>query len=87
MLLIRSPCIFPLYTDVLDGYNGTIFAFGQTSSGKTHTMEVSERPIQYMRNAFGQMLSTSVGVNSISIQSHQEDNQFQFHIFFLIEGR
>lgn len=27
--------------DVLDGYNGTIFAFGQTSSGKTHTMEGS----------------------------------------------
>ena len=26
-------------TDVLGGYNGTIFAYGQTSSGKTHTME------------------------------------------------
>ena len=26
--------------DVLNGYNGTIFAYGQTSSGKTHTMEV-----------------------------------------------
>ncbi|CAM9938241.1 unnamed protein product [Bubo scandiacus] len=25
--------------DVLAGYNGTIFAYGQTSSGKTHTME------------------------------------------------
>jgi hypothetical protein len=25
---------------VLNGYNGTIFAYGQTSSGKTHTMEV-----------------------------------------------
>lgn len=25
--------------DVLMGYNGTIFAYGQTSSGKTHTME------------------------------------------------
>ncbi|KAA0202970.1 hypothetical protein HAZT_HAZT008535 [Hyalella azteca] len=25
--------------DVLNGYNGTIFAYGQTSSGKTHTME------------------------------------------------
>jgi len=25
---------------VLEGYNGTIFAYGQTSSGKTHTMEV-----------------------------------------------
>jgi kinesin family protein 5 len=22
----------------LDGYNGTVFAYGQTSSGKTHTM-------------------------------------------------
>ena len=30
-------------TDVLDGYNGTIFAYGQTSSGKTHTMEVRAR--------------------------------------------
>lgn len=25
---------------MLEGYNGTIFAYGQTSSGKTHTMEV-----------------------------------------------
>jgi kinesin family protein 5 len=24
---------------VLSGFNGTIFAYGQTSSGKTHTME------------------------------------------------
>ena len=31
--------------DVLSGYNGTIFAYGQTSSGKTHTMEgVLESP-------------------------------------------
>lgn len=28
------------FSDVLMGYNGTIFAYGQTSSGKTHTMEV-----------------------------------------------
>ncbi|RXG71713.1 Kinesin heavy chain [Armadillidium vulgare] len=28
-----------LISDVLNGYNGTIFAYGQTSSGKTHTME------------------------------------------------
>ena len=27
------------FLDVLGGYNGTIFAYGQTSSGKTHTME------------------------------------------------
>uniref|UniRef100_A0A3Q3WM57 Kinesin-like protein n=1 Tax=Mola mola TaxID=94237 RepID=A0A3Q3WM57_MOLML len=30
-----------LIIDVLRGYNGTIFAYGQTSSGKTHTMEGS----------------------------------------------
>lgn len=36
---IANLCI--LYLDVLDGYNGTIFAYGQTASGKTHTMEVS----------------------------------------------
>ncbi|XP_075163687.1 kinesin heavy chain-like [Haematobia irritans] len=28
-----------IVTDVLAGYNGTIFAYGQTSSGKTHTMD------------------------------------------------
>lgn len=32
-----------MFADVLEGYNGTIFAYGQTSSGKTHTMEVSSR--------------------------------------------
>ena len=29
----------PITGDVLQGYNATIFAYGQTSSGKTHTME------------------------------------------------
>lgn len=24
---------------VLEGFNGTVFAYGQTSSGKTHTMQ------------------------------------------------
>ena len=28
-----------IVSDVMAGYNGTIFAYGQTSSGKTHTME------------------------------------------------
>ena len=29
----------PVVVDVLEGYNATIFAYGQTSSGKTYTME------------------------------------------------
>mmetsp|Transcript_26385 Transcript_26385/g.39152 ORF Transcript_26385/g.39152 Transcript_26385/m.39152 type:complete len:871 (+) Transcript_26385:98-2710(+) len=32
-------CAVPLINDVLNGYNATIFAYGQTSSGKTFTME------------------------------------------------
>lgn len=31
----------PIVADILEGYNATIFAYGQTSSGKTFTMEVS----------------------------------------------
>ena len=29
----------PVLNNVLDGYHGTIMAYGQTSSGKTHTMQ------------------------------------------------
>ncbi|KAL4451157.1 hypothetical protein ABPG74_021479 [Tetrahymena malaccensis] len=29
----------PIVESVLEGYNGTIFAYGQTGTGKTHTME------------------------------------------------
>ncbi|KAK2840498.1 hypothetical protein Q5P01_014238 [Channa striata] len=36
---VYDTCAKRIVTDVLGGYNGTIFAYGQTSSGKTHTME------------------------------------------------
>ncbi|XP_034034880.1 kinesin heavy chain-like [Thalassophryne amazonica] len=36
---VYDHCAKQIVKDVLDGYNGTIFAYGQTSSGKTHTME------------------------------------------------
>uniref|UniRef100_A0A3B3RKH6 Kinesin-like protein n=2 Tax=Paramormyrops kingsleyae TaxID=1676925 RepID=A0A3B3RKH6_9TELE len=36
---VYSTCAKQIVKDVLEGYNGTIFAYGQTSSGKTHTME------------------------------------------------
>ena len=34
----------PIVDFVLDGYNGTIFAYGQTGTGKTHTMEGKDAP-------------------------------------------
>ncbi|MBN3292633.1 KIF5C protein, partial [Polypterus senegalus] len=36
---VYNSCAKQIVKDVLGGYNGTIFAYGQTSSGKTHTME------------------------------------------------
>ncbi|KAM3607149.1 uncharacterized protein V6R79_002410 [Siganus canaliculatus] len=36
---VYDTCARQIVKDVLGGYNGTIFAYGQTSSGKTHTME------------------------------------------------
>lgn len=29
----------PIIDSVIEGFNGTVFAYGQTSSGKTHTMQ------------------------------------------------
>uniref|UniRef100_A0A672LCR3 Kinesin-like protein n=1 Tax=Sinocyclocheilus grahami TaxID=75366 RepID=A0A672LCR3_SINGR len=39
---VYNTCAKQIVKDVLDGYNGTIFAYGQTSSGKTYTMEVKQ---------------------------------------------
>uniref|UniRef100_A0A8D0DH41 Kinesin-like protein n=1 Tax=Sander lucioperca TaxID=283035 RepID=A0A8D0DH41_SANLU len=39
---VYDQCAKQIVKDVLGGYNGTIFAYGQTSSGKTHTMEVRD---------------------------------------------
>lgn len=35
---IYEQSVKPIVDSVLDGYNGSIMAYGQTSSGKTHTM-------------------------------------------------
>lgn len=35
---------YPLVESVMEGYNGTIFAYGQTGTGKTHTMQGQNEP-------------------------------------------
>jgi kinesin family protein 3/17 len=35
---VYEECAFPLVESVLEGFNGTIFAYGQTGCGKTWTM-------------------------------------------------
>lgn len=36
---VYNTCARPIVDSVLEGYNGTIFAYGQTGTGKTFTME------------------------------------------------
>jgi len=39
---IYDRCASNIIENVLEGYNGTIFAYGQTGTGKTHTMTGEE---------------------------------------------
>lgn len=59
--------------DVLEGYNGTIFAYGQTSSGKTFTMEGVLGDPQYM----GVIPRI---VQDIFNHIYQMDENLEFHI-------
>lgn len=36
---IYDQAISPIVNEVLEGYNCTVFAYGQTGTGKTYTME------------------------------------------------
>ncbi|CAH1790380.1 unnamed protein product [Owenia fusiformis] len=59
--------------DVLSGYNGTIFAYGQTSSGKTHTMEgvLGDERLQGVIPRI---------VNDVFNYIYQMDENLEFHI-------
>lgn len=36
---VYATSILPIIDSVLEGFNGTVLTYGQTSSGKTHTMQ------------------------------------------------
>jgi hypothetical protein len=38
---VYNDTAYPIVQSVIEGYNGTIFAYGQTGTGKTFTMEVN----------------------------------------------
>eukprot|EP01082_Thalassiosira_pseudonana_P012027 g9840.t1 g9840 contig4:695820-698217(-) len=41
---IYDVCAAPVVQSVLEGFNGTVFCYGQTGAGKTHTMEGLNEP-------------------------------------------
>ncbi|EAS07503.2 kinesin motor catalytic domain protein (macronuclear) [Tetrahymena thermophila SB210] len=48
----------PVVQSVLEGYNGTVFAYGQTSSGKTHTMQGPSITDQEQKGIVPRMVTT-----------------------------
>lgn len=64
---VYDQCARPIVDSVLNGYNGTIFAYGQTGTGKTHTMEGvpdDETLRGLMPNAFNHIFETINGASS-----------------------
>lgn len=52
---------FPIVESVIEGYNGTIFAYGQTGTGKSHTMQGPPEPKEQhgiIPNAFNHIFDT-----------------------------
>uniref|UniRef100_A0AAQ5XKU1 Kinesin-like protein n=1 Tax=Amphiprion ocellaris TaxID=80972 RepID=A0AAQ5XKU1_AMPOC len=58
---VYNTCAKQIVKDVLGGYNGTIFAYGQTSSGKTHTMEVQYLQLPPSQSSLSISLSQPCG--------------------------
>uniref|UniRef100_A0AAY4EYV5 Kinesin-like protein n=1 Tax=Denticeps clupeoides TaxID=299321 RepID=A0AAY4EYV5_9TELE len=69
---VYNTCAKQIVKDVLGGYNGTIFAYGQTSSGKTHTMEVSYFEI-YMDK-----IRDLLDVTKTNLAVHEDKNRVPF---------
>ena len=62
---IYEDICFPLVSGVLEGYNGTVFAYGQTGCGKSFTMMGVEDPAEnqgIIPRAFGHIFD-HVAVN------------------------
>jgi len=58
---------YPLVESVMEGYNGTIFAYGQTGTGKSHTMQGKNEPPEMrgiIPNSFVQVFDKIASDNS-----------------------
>lgn len=57
---------YPLVESVIEGFNGTIFAYGQTGCGKTHTMQGLNDPPELrgvIPNSFDHIFETIRATN------------------------
>lgn len=68
---------YPIVESVLEGYNGTIFAYGQTGTGKTFTMEGKDEP-----TALRGIIPRTFEQIFFGIEQHP-DRQFLVRVSFL----
>ncbi|EAR93752.2 kinesin motor catalytic domain protein (macronuclear) [Tetrahymena thermophila SB210] len=69
----------PVIESVMAGYNGTIFCYGQTSSGKTFTMEGPDDVNQETKGLIPRMMDRVFE----TILNSSEDLEFQIRVSFL----
>lgn len=80
----------PLVSSTLDGFNGTIFAYGQTGTGKTYTMEGSKmdherrgvipRSFEHIFNHIGRSENMQYLVRASYLEIYQEEIRDLLHI-------
>ncbi|KYQ57477.1 Kinesin-like protein KIF3B [Trachymyrmex zeteki] len=79
----------PLVSSILDGFNGTIFAYGQTGTGKTYTMEGSKmdhekrgiipRSFEHIFNYIGRSENMQYLVRASYLEIYQEEIRDLLH--------
>ncbi|GBG24839.1 Kinesin, putative [Hondaea fermentalgiana] len=66
---------------VLDGYNGTIFAYGQSGSGKTHTMSASGGLVEFCVMALFSGVARLKAASHICVSSWEVHNERIIDLF------
>ena len=78
-LEIYDTAVQPIVESCLEGYNGTIFAYGQTSSGKTHTMLGPDIDNEYEKGIIPRMVAGFFN----RIESAPEEIEFTVKVSFI----
>jgi kinesin family protein 3/17 len=86
----------PLVDSVLQGYNGTIFAYGQTGTGKTYTMEgiakdpvcqgVIPRSFEHIFNHIAQSRDRQYLVRASYLEIYKEQIRFVKIVFYFFHN-
>lgn len=69
----------PVVTDVLKGFNGTIFAYGQTGTGKTYTMGI----LEFVNNEHAGIIPRSIAQIFDYIEENSENIDVTVSLSFL----